>query len=150
MAAALEQVPLLDPFELRREAEQRFSPERMVDNYLVAYERHLTRVSDQPLTPATTGRRLFAALNRASPHHDPNWLLRLELFALARSVLSLELAPEPVARVLRGVLRNGRAQRDLLPASQTHRRRSLGGDHPRRFLFLGQGQPLPHPCSSAP
>jgi glycosyltransferase involved in cell wall biosynthesis len=58
MAAALEQVPLLDPFELRREVEQRFSAERMVDNYLVAYKRHLTRVSDQPLTPATAGRRL--------------------------------------------------------------------------------------------
>ena len=48
MAAAVEDVGLLDPPELRREAEQRFSPERMVDNYLVAYERHLSGGSDRP------------------------------------------------------------------------------------------------------
>ena len=41
MAAAVEHAARLDPLELRREAEQRFSPERMVDNYLAAYERHL-------------------------------------------------------------------------------------------------------------
>jgi glycosyltransferase involved in cell wall biosynthesis len=49
MAAAVEQAALLDPLELRREAQRRFSPERMVDNYLAAYERHLTGVVDQPL-----------------------------------------------------------------------------------------------------
>ncbi len=48
MAAAVEQAALLDPLELRREVEQRFSPERMLDNYLVAYDRHLTGVLDQP------------------------------------------------------------------------------------------------------
>jgi glycosyltransferase involved in cell wall biosynthesis len=49
MAAAVEHAALLDPLELRREAEQRFSPERMVDDYLVAYERRLAGVIDQPL-----------------------------------------------------------------------------------------------------
>ena len=38
MAAALEEADRLDPLELRRYAEERFSPERMVADYLAAYE----------------------------------------------------------------------------------------------------------------
>ena len=34
----LEQADALDPAELRREVEQRFSPEHMVANYVAAYE----------------------------------------------------------------------------------------------------------------
>jgi glycosyltransferase involved in cell wall biosynthesis len=37
MAAALEQSDALDPLECRRYAEERFSPERMVDDYVRAY-----------------------------------------------------------------------------------------------------------------
>jgi glycosyltransferase involved in cell wall biosynthesis len=37
MAAALEEADRLDPLELRRYAEGRFSPERMVGDYLRAY-----------------------------------------------------------------------------------------------------------------
>jgi glycosyltransferase involved in cell wall biosynthesis len=37
MAAALEQADTLDPLELRRAVEERFSPERMVADYLDAY-----------------------------------------------------------------------------------------------------------------
>jgi glycosyltransferase involved in cell wall biosynthesis len=37
MAAALEQADALDPLECRRYAEERFSPERMVDDYVEAY-----------------------------------------------------------------------------------------------------------------
>jgi glycosyltransferase involved in cell wall biosynthesis len=40
MADAVDQVHLLDPLELRREAEQRFSPQRMVDAHVIAY-RHI-------------------------------------------------------------------------------------------------------------
>ena len=37
MGAALEQADALDPLECRRYAEERFSPERMVGDYLAAY-----------------------------------------------------------------------------------------------------------------
>jgi glycosyltransferase involved in cell wall biosynthesis len=37
MAAALDRADALDPLECRRYAEQRFSPERMVADYLDAY-----------------------------------------------------------------------------------------------------------------
>jgi glycosyltransferase involved in cell wall biosynthesis len=37
MAAALERSDALDPLELRRSVEKRFSPERMVGDYLRAY-----------------------------------------------------------------------------------------------------------------
>jgi glycosyltransferase involved in cell wall biosynthesis len=38
MAAALEQADELDPFELRRYVEEEFSPQRMVHDYIAAYE----------------------------------------------------------------------------------------------------------------
>jgi glycosyltransferase involved in cell wall biosynthesis len=38
MAGALERSDDLDPLELRRFAEERFSPERMVEDYVAAYE----------------------------------------------------------------------------------------------------------------
>ena len=38
MPAALERADALDPLELRRHATERFSPERMVADYLAAYE----------------------------------------------------------------------------------------------------------------
>ena len=38
MPAALEAADELDPFELRRYVEQEFSPQRMVRDYLAAYE----------------------------------------------------------------------------------------------------------------
>jgi glycosyltransferase involved in cell wall biosynthesis len=38
MAAALEEADALDPFEIRRCAQERFAPERMVADYLAAYE----------------------------------------------------------------------------------------------------------------
>ena len=38
MAAALEQADALEPLELRRAAEERFSKERMVADYVAAYE----------------------------------------------------------------------------------------------------------------
>jgi glycosyltransferase involved in cell wall biosynthesis len=41
MAAAVEHAARLDPHELRREVEERFSPDRMVDQYLAAYEHQL-------------------------------------------------------------------------------------------------------------
>jgi glycosyltransferase involved in cell wall biosynthesis len=44
MPAALEQADGLDPLECRRYAEQRFAPERMVADYLRAYEAQLERV----------------------------------------------------------------------------------------------------------
>ena len=36
--AILEQADSLDPMELRREIDERFSPEHMVANYVSAYE----------------------------------------------------------------------------------------------------------------
>ena len=38
MAHVLEQADDLDPFELRRYVEQEFSPQRMVQDYIAAYE----------------------------------------------------------------------------------------------------------------
>jgi hypothetical protein len=37
MAAALETADGLEPLEIRRRAEERFSPERMVGDYVAAY-----------------------------------------------------------------------------------------------------------------
>ena len=39
MPAALEEADALDPLECRRYVEERFAPERMVGDYLEAYER---------------------------------------------------------------------------------------------------------------
>ena len=41
-AAALEEADRLDPVELRKEVEVRFSPERMIADYVAAYELALT------------------------------------------------------------------------------------------------------------
>jgi len=41
MPAALERADALDPLEIRRYVEARFSRERMVADYVAAYERHL-------------------------------------------------------------------------------------------------------------
>jgi glycosyltransferase involved in cell wall biosynthesis len=43
MPAALERADALDPLEIRRYVEERFSQERMVDDYLAAYRRQLER-----------------------------------------------------------------------------------------------------------
>ena len=43
MAGALERADALDPLECRRFAEERFSPERMVDDYLDAYRAAIGR-----------------------------------------------------------------------------------------------------------
>jgi glycosyltransferase involved in cell wall biosynthesis len=43
MAAALEEADALDPLELRRYVEERFSPERMVADYLDAYEKAIAK-----------------------------------------------------------------------------------------------------------
>jgi glycosyltransferase involved in cell wall biosynthesis len=53
MPAALERADELDPFELRRRAEERFSPERMVRDYVAAYRAAgEERLSRQRLRPA--------------------------------------------------------------------------------------------------
>ena len=43
MTAALEAADELDPFELRRYVEKEFSPQRMVTNYVAAYEAAIAR-----------------------------------------------------------------------------------------------------------
>jgi hypothetical protein len=45
MASALERADQLDPLELRAISEDRFSPERMVDDYLAAYRDALARAA---------------------------------------------------------------------------------------------------------
>src|SRR5207253_5585274 len=45
MPAALERADALDPLELRRHAEERYSPERMVEDYLRVYEAAAERAS---------------------------------------------------------------------------------------------------------
>ena len=55
MVAAVDAVGALDPHELRREAAERFSPERMVDAHLAAYERLLSEDSAAPVRLATAG-----------------------------------------------------------------------------------------------
>jgi glycosyltransferase involved in cell wall biosynthesis len=45
MAAALERADQLDPAALRRFAEQHYSPERMVADYVAAYEEHAARLA---------------------------------------------------------------------------------------------------------
>ncbi len=44
MGAALEQADALDPWELRRHVEEEFSPQRMVANYVAAYETAIERM----------------------------------------------------------------------------------------------------------
>jgi glycosyltransferase involved in cell wall biosynthesis len=51
MAGALEQADDLDPFELRRYVEEEFSPQRMVADYVAAYETAIERA----LAPAAAG-----------------------------------------------------------------------------------------------
>jgi glycosyltransferase involved in cell wall biosynthesis len=54
MVAALEQADALDPLELRRAVEERFSPERMVDDYVDAFEAVLaSRVQRKCFVPTT-------------------------------------------------------------------------------------------------
>jgi glycosyltransferase involved in cell wall biosynthesis len=53
MARVLEQADDLDPFELRRYVEEEFSPERMVRDYVAAYETAIERTRH----PATARRR---------------------------------------------------------------------------------------------
>ena len=45
MPAALEQADALDPNECRRYVEERFAPERMVANYVEAYEKAIERIT---------------------------------------------------------------------------------------------------------
>jgi glycosyltransferase involved in cell wall biosynthesis len=49
MAAAVEQVDVLDPRVLRAEASECYTPERMVEGYLDAYERLLSGMEGHPL-----------------------------------------------------------------------------------------------------
>jgi glycosyltransferase involved in cell wall biosynthesis len=46
MVAAIEEADKLDPMELRRICEERFSPQRMVNDYLAAYRAHIARRRD--------------------------------------------------------------------------------------------------------
>jgi glycosyltransferase involved in cell wall biosynthesis len=46
MADALERADELDPLELRRFVEGRFSPERMVSDYVAAYETAIHNAGD--------------------------------------------------------------------------------------------------------
>jgi len=55
MATAVEEVGHLDPLELRREVESRFSAERMVDDHLEAYERFLDPIAVRAGSLATVG-----------------------------------------------------------------------------------------------
>ena len=43
MPAALERADALDPLQLRRSVEERFSQQRMVGDYVAAYERAIER-----------------------------------------------------------------------------------------------------------
>jgi hypothetical protein len=45
MPAALEQADALDPIECRRYVEEWFAPERMVANYVEAYEQAIARAA---------------------------------------------------------------------------------------------------------
>jgi hypothetical protein len=45
MPAALEQADALDPTECRRYVEEWFAPERMVANYVEAYEKAIARAA---------------------------------------------------------------------------------------------------------
>src|SRR5207245_3141133 len=45
MPAALERADALDPLELRRHAEERYGPERMIQDYLRVYEAAVVRAS---------------------------------------------------------------------------------------------------------
>ena len=45
MPAAFEQADALDPTECRRYVEERFAPEKMVANYVEAYEKAIDRVT---------------------------------------------------------------------------------------------------------
>ena len=62
MAAAFEQAEALDPLELRRAVEERFSPERMVADYLDAYRVALPGTSRGVTAGPPPGARLPAAL----------------------------------------------------------------------------------------
>ncbi|MBA2294099.1 MAG: glycosyltransferase family 4 protein [Actinobacteria bacterium] len=55
MASAVDEVSCLDPLVLRSEAEVRFSPERMIDDHLEAYERLLDGVEERSSRLATVG-----------------------------------------------------------------------------------------------
>jgi glycosyltransferase involved in cell wall biosynthesis len=55
MVAAVEEVGTLDPLELRREAADRFSPDRMVDAHLDAYERQLAENAPARMRLVTAG-----------------------------------------------------------------------------------------------
>lgn len=48
MGAALERADAIDPWVQRRIAEERFSPERMVGDYLAAYEATIERWAPAP------------------------------------------------------------------------------------------------------
>jgi glycosyltransferase involved in cell wall biosynthesis len=45
MPEALERADKLDPLELRRYAEERYGPERMIEDYLRVYEAAVARAS---------------------------------------------------------------------------------------------------------
>jgi glycosyltransferase involved in cell wall biosynthesis len=55
MVAAVEEVGTLDPLELRREAAERFSPDRMVDAHLDAYVRQLAENAPARMRLVTAG-----------------------------------------------------------------------------------------------
>jgi glycosyltransferase involved in cell wall biosynthesis len=77
MAAALDDVGWLDPRELRREAEQRFSPERLVTEHLDTYEDLLDR-SRRPATRLVpVGSELVLRSANRSPDRTPDAVVEL-------------------------------------------------------------------------
>src|SRR5262249_45929168 len=74
-------------------------------------------------------------------------LLRVELRPLAeRRLLSVALPAAPLARLLRTPLRDGRGERDLLPAAEARGGRQLGRDDPSALSLRREDEPVRHPC----
>src|SRR5689334_20740134 len=81
---------------------------------------------------------------------DPRRLLRLGLQALARNLLSGWLAAEALVRALRGRVRHGGDQRQLLPRAARVDLRWLAREGTAGLPLCGEGQPLHHPHEEAP
>jgi len=88
-------------------------------------------------------------MNREPADDGSGRYLRLAVPGLAGHVLPARRAAAALAGVLRGAVRHGRKQRDLLPAAAAGDLRRLAGPGRRRFRDDRQGQPLPHPRAAA-
>jgi hypothetical protein len=75
--------------------------------------------------------------------------LGLAVPGLARRVLSGAAAAAAVAGVLRGAVRDGGEQRDVLPAPLEGHLRPVAGTGSAGLRDDGEGEPLPHPCPAA-